>query len=356
MKEIKILGAGLSGLTAAINLAKAGYPVTVYEKNKTVGFRFNGDIQGLENWSNKKDVVKQFQEMNLEINFDCDPFSWIYLYDREKTSRLITKTPLFYLIKRGPGKGTFDFGLKEQAQKLGVKIRFNKTMPPEKADINATGPIFKEVPGVDKGIVFDTKHPDTAVLAFDDEIAFEGYAYLLITKGKGCLCTVVMEDTKKVTECFENAKKYFTRKYSLDISRPKNAGGVGSFSLKHHFDVRHKRHDTLYVGESAGLQDFLWGFGMRYAIESGYLAAKSIIEGKDYQEMAEKAFDKRLKASIVNRYLWEYFDKRAYSLVVNHPKIARHCLYSVHNFNLVQMMLYPKAESYLKKKYPRLEL
>ena len=53
MKEIKILGAGLSGLTAAINLAKEGYRVDVYEKNKDVGMRFHGDIQGLENWSEK---------------------------------------------------------------------------------------------------------------------------------------------------------------------------------------------------------------------------------------------------------------------------------------------------------------
>ena len=34
MKEIKILGAGISGLTAAINLAKAGYDAKVFEKNR----------------------------------------------------------------------------------------------------------------------------------------------------------------------------------------------------------------------------------------------------------------------------------------------------------------------------------
>jgi phytoene dehydrogenase-like protein len=30
MKKIKILGAGISGLTAAINLSKAGYKVEVF--------------------------------------------------------------------------------------------------------------------------------------------------------------------------------------------------------------------------------------------------------------------------------------------------------------------------------------
>jgi len=31
-KEIKIAGAGLSGLTAGINLLESGYKVTIYEK------------------------------------------------------------------------------------------------------------------------------------------------------------------------------------------------------------------------------------------------------------------------------------------------------------------------------------
>lgn len=37
MKSVKILGAGISGLTAAINLAKAGYDVKVFEKNSDAG-------------------------------------------------------------------------------------------------------------------------------------------------------------------------------------------------------------------------------------------------------------------------------------------------------------------------------
>ena len=69
-----ILGAGLSGLTTAINLAKEGFKVDVYEKNKDVGMRFHGDLQGLENWSEKRDVLEELKEMSIETNFDCDPF------------------------------------------------------------------------------------------------------------------------------------------------------------------------------------------------------------------------------------------------------------------------------------------
>ena len=37
MREVNIYGAGISGLTAAINLAKKGYDVTVFEKERTIG-------------------------------------------------------------------------------------------------------------------------------------------------------------------------------------------------------------------------------------------------------------------------------------------------------------------------------
>lgn len=79
MKSIKILGAGISGLTAAINLAKAGYKVDVYERNKDIGMRFGGDLQGLENWSEKEDALDSLKRMNIKINFDCDPFAKTYL-------------------------------------------------------------------------------------------------------------------------------------------------------------------------------------------------------------------------------------------------------------------------------------
>ncbi|MBI5892882.1 MAG: NAD(P)-binding protein [Deltaproteobacteria bacterium] len=44
-KEIEIVGAGPAGIVAAINLAKAGCKVTVYEEKSEVGHRFHGDFQ-----------------------------------------------------------------------------------------------------------------------------------------------------------------------------------------------------------------------------------------------------------------------------------------------------------------------
>ena len=49
--EIHVLGAGLSGLSAAIILARSGREVHVHEIREDSGARFDGDFQGIENWT-----------------------------------------------------------------------------------------------------------------------------------------------------------------------------------------------------------------------------------------------------------------------------------------------------------------
>lgn len=349
MEKIKVLGGGLSGLTAALNLAKEGYEVDVYEKNKDVGMRFRGDLQGLENWSEKKDVLKELGEMNIEVNFDCDPFTHIKLTNCAETREVQTEKPLYYLVKRGPFPRTLDYGLKEQARKSGVRIIFNETLPTKDVDIVATGPVSNKAPAVAKGITFKTKKEDTAVLALNDDLAYRGYSYLLITKGYGCMCSVVINKEHKVGNCFKKTKKFFVEEFNLDLQSPKDVGGFGNFTLEKIFN----EGNTLYVGEAAGLQDFLWGFGMRYAIESGYLAAKSIIEDEDYKKMVEKRFGKKSKASVVNRYLWEKLARKDYSLLINNAEFVRKNLRSIHQYNPLQRLIYPLALSNIKKKYPK---
>ncbi len=68
-KQIHIEGAGPSGLTAAINLKRAGLRVIVHEKNQDARMRFNGDFQGLENWTADEDVPEFLRSMGVSVNF-----------------------------------------------------------------------------------------------------------------------------------------------------------------------------------------------------------------------------------------------------------------------------------------------
>ena len=55
-ERVDILGAGLSGLSSAIVLAKSGKEVHVHEVRQDSGARFDGDFQGIENWTSERAV------------------------------------------------------------------------------------------------------------------------------------------------------------------------------------------------------------------------------------------------------------------------------------------------------------
>lgn len=186
---IKILGAGISGLTAAINFAKAGYNVEIFELREDCGTRFNGDLQGLENWTTKKDVLKDLKSMNLNINFKFKPFKSIIVTDGTSNVKFSFKRPLFYLVKRGKMYESIDQGLKRQAQELGVKIYFNSKMKEKNVHIIANGP--KKALAIAKGISFDTEMEDMALALIGDKFAYKGYSYLLVCNGYGNMCSVV---------------------------------------------------------------------------------------------------------------------------------------------------------------------
>ena len=70
MDSVHIMGAGLSGLAAAIVLAKGGKDVHVHDIREDSGARFDGDFQALENWSMDDDFFDQL----VSWGFDIDSF------------------------------------------------------------------------------------------------------------------------------------------------------------------------------------------------------------------------------------------------------------------------------------------
>ncbi len=115
-KTIKILGAGVSGLSAAINLAKAGYEVEVFERKNDAGARFYGDLQGLENYSEKGNILDWLDTVNIEQNFHCKALPPLKALDGKGFSADFEfKRPLCYLVKRGVMHDSLDQGLKRQA-------------------------------------------------------------------------------------------------------------------------------------------------------------------------------------------------------------------------------------------------
>ena len=66
-----------------------------------------------------------------------------------------------------------------------------------------------------------------------------------------------------------------------------------------------EHNGSIWAGEAGGFQDYLFGFGMRYALTSGVLAAKSICENLEYNTLYKASLGDKQKISLLNRFLYE---------------------------------------------------
>jgi flavin-dependent dehydrogenase len=357
MDRVKILGAGPAGLSAAINLAIEGYSVDVFEKNNDVGTRVNRNLQGLENWSDDMDVIDELRKMKITPKFDYEPFKNLTITNGYEDWDFSCQKPAFYIVNRGSDENSLDQGLKKLALDNGVNIRFGETIPRGDVDIIATGPDPNLKFAVARGLTFKTDHENIAVGIVNNYLAFKGYSYLLVSNGCGCIATVLFEGFEDLNKYFKRTMNVITGNYELKMEDTSKFAGYGSYSNK-----ILKLQNQILIGETAGFQDFLWGFGIKNAVKSGFLAAKTILEGydyKDYYKYAEKYFKPKLNAGVVNRFFWEKFALSNYTFILNQIHRAEDplkYLNSFHNFNLLQKLIYPLALFYMRYRYPNLNL
>lgn len=308
----QIIGAGPAGLAAAITLARGGREVVVHEARPSVGYRFGGDLQGLENWSTERDALDALCDLGLAADFENVPClrgtgfdAWGKAYD------LIGSKPLFYLLERGPGPRTLDTALLSQARELGVDVRFNSRVDRVEGDaILATGP--KAADGIAVGYHFETEHADGFWVIYDNDLAPKGYAYLLTMNGRGTVKSCMFTGFKQERQYVDRTVEAFQRLLGLKFGPLRPHGGVGNFRIP----ATAVSGGRPVVGEQAGFQDMLWGFGMRYALVSGVLAARSLMEGKDFDGLWRKELGAQLWSGQVNRVLFASLGNRGYRWVL----------------------------------------
>jgi len=305
---VEIAGAGPAGLAAAITLARAGRQVVVHETHKEVGHRFGGDFQGLENWSTEEDALSVLKGQGLTTDFMALPCrNGTAFNPKGESYKIKSDEPLFYLLERGPGPDTLDSALLRQAQALGVEVRFNSRLRQVTGDgILAAGPRVADAIAV--GYHFETNMEDGYWVICDDDLAPQGYAYLLVMNGRGTLKSCMFSDFKQEKLYVQRTVEAFQRLVGLEMRNPRRHGGSGNFRIP--TSAYSGRHPL--VGEQAGFQDTLWGFGMRLAISSGLLAAQSILNGEDYDRLWQRQLKPQMQTSVVNRVLYNLLGNRGY--------------------------------------------
>jgi flavin-dependent dehydrogenase len=322
---IRIAGAGPSGLAAAIALARAGRAVEVHEAKSDVGTRFIGDLQIIEGASETEPVPDFLDRLGIECNFYFRAANWATFYDHRSVGRVIRSAePYGWFIHRGAEEGTLDRGLLAQAQRAGAKVIFNSRLSPDQADIVATGPaspdgLAKEmtwkVEDVGRTLQSDPANgrtgqsdlrfphsPELIDVYFNHKLAPGGYSYLFILDGMATFGCAIVADFKQIDSYFDHSLVAAQRVHHFDV--PADAR-TGYSYMNFHLKRQATANGTRFVGEAAGFQDYLFGLGIRYALTSGALAARSILEERDFDELWKAELAPKQETSLVNRFLYE---------------------------------------------------
>mgnify|MGYP000137349821 CR=1 FL=1 len=344
---ITVVGAGPAGLSAAITLARAGRKVVVHEAQKEVGHRFKRDFQGLENWTTDRDVLEILNELGIKTQFRYKPCRFVSSYDAWRNYYPVTNDkPLFYLVERGPNAGSLDSAMLEQAIGMGIDVKFNSRIRHFKGTgILAAGP--KAADAIAVGYHFETDMADGCWVICDNRLAPKGYAYLLIWEGRGTVKTCMFSGFKQEQIYVKRTVEAFEKLLGLRMINPVSHGGVGNFYLP----ARAYGGRRPIAGEQAGFQDSLWGFGMRHAMLSGILAARSLLDDSDYDKLWSDAIGWQIKTSIVNRAFFNLLGNRGYRWFLNHQSKktdTREFLRKTYDKSFLKQLMLPLARLYVK--------
>jgi len=138
-KRVEIYGAGISGLVAAIQLARQGFEVHLFDREERIG---GNQIwhPSIQTTNLNLDKTSQYIEIELKNLFHPINNIIFYRYGRRSTFSL----PDMYACERGPREKSLDFALGKLASDVGVifhpGVEFSKRLSSHNAStIVATG-------------------------------------------------------------------------------------------------------------------------------------------------------------------------------------------------------------------------
>lgn len=322
MRSVLIAGGGIAGLTCAINLAARGIPVEVHEAKRYCGKAIR-DFEYLENWSFPEDVLETVERCGLRPSFDHRPTYSFKAYSPSLCGVTVSAaTPLMYRVRRGPVSGSIDEAIERQAKDLGVTIRYASRLPEEKATVIAWGPRRPNL--LVAGLEFHTPAPDSIEVLTDDACAPQFYAYRIVDGGRGVIVTAFPADRTDGRRLLARTVERFQQIRAVPTATIRRFGYGGALRVP----STAVQDGRLYVGEAAGFQDCLFGFGMRYAMLSGHLAARALAEKEDYDRLWRDAFGHQLAVGARNRRLYSLFGNAGYEAMIRvlasrNPVVAR---------------------------------
>lgn len=310
---MRIVGGGLSGLSAAIQLARHGVSVEVFERRSNLKNAPEIRCDAVENWTTADD----FSAVLSNWAIDASPFHRVNSIDVRtfdgECHGVAQLRPTLYLVKRGGAPGCLDHALRVQALDLGVRIHHGRTLPREQADVWAVGSsrggFFLDV-----GITFRTSQPNRAVILFDERLAPKACAYLIVVDGVATLAVLLTQRFRLARALLRETVAAFQRIRPFDLRDVRLRAGFGG-ALNAFAPCPSA---PLVVGEAAGFLDYLWGFGIRYALLSGVLAARALLEGGDYESLVAREIRPLVQSSLINRKFYDRAGNQVYRALIRY--------------------------------------
>lgn len=302
--SVTVVGAGLSGLTAAINLARDGFDVLVLEKEKRHGgrpeFRPDGaagpfDLRALDSYA------------GIDISPACKPIENMVVRVFGKRADVRHKEGSHtFMVERGPRSTSLDTLLFDKAVEAGVKFEWGHTFksPADIArlpdgSIVATGLDVQgfEAMGVPyvpfwgwfaKGAVDDDR---TLAWAYIDDFTKD---YGFTTQINGSVFALLFQRTKPPLESDKEKFESRVREDGLDLTGWRDLIGGAAPHRCYSNPVLFK-NNMIVAGTLAGVMEPVMNFGMLGAMLSGKIAAIAVTDkGKAFEEFSRlTAFYKR---------------------------------------------------------------
>ncbi len=289
MAKIVIVGAGLSGMVAAINLARQGYEVTILEKEKQIGgspaFHPSLHVTPID-----LRLTSEFTCIDLYDQFPlCTDFQ-TWAKDQRIGSRLNN-----YGAERGPRESSLDVYLYKLCQETGVKFEFGQNIkklsdvPP--GSIIATGimctmedfGITKKVSGHGFGFLMESKIGPSS-WQFKD-IYSPDYFYAGAMNGIVYGLVFAREDKieKKWLKVIE--EQFYDRTGIAVNTEWKSFYAEMMLGTRLFFGPGEK---YIMTGSASGSQDPFFGFGIVGALTSGKIASIAVRDPEGAQVMFDR--------------------------------------------------------------------
>lgn len=293
--KVAIIGAGISGLSCAIELQRLGIDPTIFEKTKILGDKPGYLTAHLRLFHRSFRSPMSFFKSKYDI--DIAPLHPINkIIQKTPNITMVTKAHHGYVFSKNIEANSLEHQL--AAHLDGIPILFDREVKiPDiindfdhivvatgsnviARDLNLWNTTF--MAKVRIATFMGNFERDAMIIWLNKNFAHNGYGYLLAKNSTEAeICLAVSDITMDKLDYYWNE---FIKTEHIDHTL-----------VKYH-DVEHvigfpsaNRYGKIYfTGNTGGMIDDFLGFGFTRSIESGILAARAIVNGQNYDMLLKK--------------------------------------------------------------------